>query len=98
EPASQGHLSDRDCRVDEKALCPLDALPQDILVRRQAGALLERAEEVKNAHLEDVGEVHKREIGLEVLVDIPGDEPQPVYREAAAILAKILPADGLLSH
>ncbi len=75
----------------------LDALPKDILVRRQPGALLERADEVKHAHLKHVGKVQKRELHLEIVLDVLGDASQSIYWEAAAMLAKIREADGLLS-
>ena len=66
-------------------------------MRWQAGALLERAGEVKHVHSKSVGKVHKREIRLEIVFDVLGDASQSIHRKAAAMLAKSLVANGMPS-
>jgi len=83
--------------LNQERLCTLDALPQDVLMRRQPGALLERAGEVKHVHSENVCKVHKREIRLEIVFDVFGDASQSIHRKAAAMLAKSLMANGMPS-
>ena len=71
-------------RPAQQGFCKLEPALDDIALRSNPGRLLERAAEVVWAKTGDVGQHSKREIVLEMRLDLVTHPPQSLRREALA--------------
>src|SRR3989442_14369152 len=76
KPAVERDVGDRHLGVDQELLRSFDASSEHVLVRREAGAPLERSDEEMDAHLQLLGELLQREVLVDVLVDVLLDPAQ----------------------
>lgn len=71
-----GNLGKRKPSRKDQTLRTLDTPMDDILMRRQAGRLLEQPSKVKFAQLGNTGKISKRDVLIEVGVNIRFDRAQ----------------------